>query len=110
MIRYCLLPTAFFPMITLLTDFGTSDYFVPAVKGVILTINPEAQILDLTHDVAAQDIEAGAFTLGACYHYFPARTIHLAIVDPGVGSNRRALVVEAGNQLLVGPDNGIFSF
>jgi S-adenosyl-L-methionine hydrolase (adenosine-forming) len=101
-------------MITLLTDFGLTDYFVPAVKGVILTINPTVQIVDLTHDVAAQDVEAAAFTLGACYGYFPPGAIHVAVVDPGVGSARRALIVEvsgeAGDYFFVGPDNGIFSY
>lgn len=97
-------------MITLLTDFGTADYFVPAVKGVILSINPQAQIVDLTHEIPAQDIAAGAFTLGACYHNFPSGTIHVAVVDPGVGSARRAIVARAGKQLFVGPDNGIFSY
>ncbi len=97
-------------MITLLTDFGTADYFVPAVKGVILSINPEARLIDLTHEVPAQDIEYAAFTLGACYHNFPPQTIHLAVVDPGVGSARRPIVVEARGQFFVGPDNGIFSY
>lgn len=101
-------------MITLLTDFGTADYFVPAVKGVIFSINPQAQLTDLTHDIPAQDIAAAAFTLGACYHNFPQGTIHLAVVDPGVGSSRRGIVVEAatksGSQFFVGPDNGIFSY
>ncbi len=97
-------------MITFLTDFGTADYFVPAVKGVILSINPQIQIIDLTHEIPAQDIAAGAFTLGACYRNFPAGTIHLAVVDPGVGSVRRAIVVQAGKHLFVGPDNGLFSY
>ncbi|HKX30777.1 MAG TPA: SAM-dependent chlorinase/fluorinase [Blastocatellia bacterium] len=97
-------------MITLLTDFGTRDYFVPAVKGVILGIHPQARIIDLTHEIAPQDIAAAAYTLGACYHHFPAGTVHLAVVDPGVGSARRGIAVEAGAQLLVGPDNGIFSY
>jgi S-adenosyl-L-methionine hydrolase (adenosine-forming) len=97
-------------MITLLTDFGLSDYFVPAVKGVILTISPGTEIIDITHDVAAQDIDSAAFTLGACYHNFPAGTVHVAVVDPGVGSSRRAIVVEAGDYFFVGPDNGVFSF
>jgi S-adenosylmethionine hydrolase len=97
-------------MITLLTDFGLSDYFVPAVKGVILTINPEVRIIDITHDVAAHDIQAAAFTLGACYHNFPSGTIHVVVVDPGVGSSRRAIVAEAGGYIFVGPDNGVFSF
>ncbi len=96
-------------MITLLTDFGLSDYFVPAIKGVILTINPQALIVDLTHEIAAQDIDSAAFTLGACYRNFPPGTIHMAIVDPGVGSTRRAIVVRSARYLFVGPDNGIFS-
>jgi S-adenosylmethionine hydrolase len=97
-------------MITLLTDFGLSDYFVPAVKGVILTINPEVRIIDITHDVAAHDIQAAAFTLGACYHNFPSGTVHVVVVDPGVGSSRRAIIAEAGGYVFVGPDNGVFSF
>ncbi len=97
-------------MITLLTDFGSQDYFVPAVKGVILSLHPQAKIVDLTHEIPAQDIRVAAFTLGACYQAFPAGTIHLAVVDPGVGSARRAIVVEAGNHFFVGPDNGLFSF
>jgi hypothetical protein len=97
-------------MITLLTDFGTTDYFVPAVKGVILSLCPTANIIDLMHDIPAQDVASAAFTLGACYQNFPAGTIHLTVVDPGVGSARRALVVEAGEHYFVGPDNGIFSF
>lgn len=96
-------------MITLLTDFGTSDYFVPAVKGVILRINPEARIIDLTHDIAPHDIAGASFTLGACCHEFPPGTIHLAVVDPGVGSARRPLIVETPTAWFVGPDNGIFS-
>jgi len=97
-------------MITLLTDFGLSDYFVPAVKGVILTISPGTEIIDITHDVAAHDVDSAAFTLGACYHNFPAGTIHVAVVDPGVGSSRRPIVVEAGGYFFIGPDNGVFSF
>jgi hypothetical protein len=100
-------------MITLLTDFGASDYFVPAVKGVILTINPGTQIVDITHEAPAQDVHFAAFTLGACYHNFPPGTIHVAVVDPGVGSDRRPIIVEAASAagyLFVGPDNGIFSF
>lgn len=97
-------------MITLLTDFGTTDYFVSAVKGVILTLQPNAQLIDLTHDIPAQDIHHAAFTLGACYRNFPPGTIHLAVVDPGVGSARRPIVVQAGQHFFVGPDNGLFSF
>ena len=97
-------------MITLLTDFGTSDYFVPAVKGVILTINPKVQIIDITHEIPPQDIETAGFILAACYGNFPKGTVNIAVVDPGVGSARRALIVDAGGYLFVGPDNGIFSY
>ena len=97
-------------MITLLTDFGSVDYFVGAVKGVILSVNPGAVITDITHEIPPQDVEAAAFTLLACYDTFPAGTIHMAVVDPGVGSARRPIVVKAGDQFFVGPDNGIFTY
>ena len=97
-------------MITLLTDFGTADYFVGAVKGAILSVDPKAVIVDITHEISPQDIEAGAFTLLAAYQTFPAGTIHVAVVDPGVGSTRRPIVVSANEQFFVGPDNGIFSY
>lgn len=96
--------------ITLLTDFGTADYFVGAMKGAILSINQQAVIVDITHEIPAQDVAAGAFTLLAAYDTFPEGTIHVAVVDPGVGSSRRPLVVVAGNHLFVGPDNGIFTY
>jgi S-adenosylmethionine hydrolase len=98
-----------FKMITLLTDFGTLDYFVPAVKGAIYTINPQVQVADITHEIPPHDIASAAFILAACYRDFPRDTIHLAVVDPGVGSERRAIVVQAGAYLFVGPDNGVFS-
>jgi S-adenosylmethionine hydrolase len=97
-------------LITLLTDFGTVDYFVGAMKGGILSVNPAARIVDITHDIAKHDIESGAFTLMGAYRTFPAATIHVAVVDPGVGSNRRAILVSAGEQFFVGPDNGLFSY
>lgn len=97
-------------VITLLTDFGNADYFVAAVKGVILTINPLATLVDITHEIPPQDIEAGAFTLLSCYRDFPAGTIHVGVVDPGVGSTRRPIVVNAGSHYFVGPDNGLFSY
>jgi S-adenosylmethionine hydrolase len=97
-------------LITLLTDFGTADYFVGAMKGVILTINPEARIVDITHEIPPQDIGAGAFTLSAVYQTFPAATIHVAVVDPGVGSARRPILACSCDQFFVGPDNGLFSF
>lgn len=98
------------PFITLLTDFGTADYFVSAVKGVILSGNPKAHIVDITHDIPPQDVEAAAFILLAAHSSFPAGTIHVAVVDPGVGSSRKPLLVKAGKQFFVGPDNGIFSY
>lgn len=98
------------PPITLLTDFGTADYFVAAMKGVILSAHPSARIVDITHDIPAQDIEAAAFTLLATYSAFPSGTIHVAVVDPGVGSNRRSILIEVHGQFFVGPDNGIFSY
>ncbi|HEX6042875.1 MAG TPA: SAM-dependent chlorinase/fluorinase [Pyrinomonadaceae bacterium] len=96
-------------VITLLTDFGTADYFVGAMKGVILSINPKAVIVDITHEVPPQDVAAGAFTLLAAYDTFPKGTIHVAVVDPGVGSTRRPIVVSAGDHLFVGPDNGLLT-
>lgn len=98
------------PIITLLTDFGTADYFVGSVKGVILSASPDTRIVDITHEIPAHDIEAAAFTLLGEYKSFPKGTVHVAVVDPGVGSVRRGIVVEAAAQLFVGPDNGIFSY
>lgn len=98
------------PLITLLTDFGTADYFVGAVKGVILSTNPEARIVDITHEIPPHDVEAAAFTLFAVHSDFPAGTIHVAVVDPGVGSNRTALLIESAKQFFIGPDNGILSY
>ncbi|MEP6818500.1 MAG: SAM-dependent chlorinase/fluorinase [bacterium] len=98
------------PVITLLTDFGNADYFAAAVKGVILTASPKVSLVDITHDIPPQDIEAAAFTLLAACSSFPSGTIHLAVVDPGVGSARRPILVKTGNQSFVGPDNGIFSY
>jgi S-adenosylmethionine hydrolase len=97
-------------VISLLTDFGTADYFVGAVKGAILSVNPAAVIVDITHEIPPQDVAAGAFTLLAAYKTFPARTIHVAVVDPGVGSRRRPIIVSANEQFFVGPDNGLFTY
>jgi S-adenosylmethionine hydrolase len=98
------------PLITLLSDFGTSDYFVAAVKAVILSSSPDARIVDITHDIPPQDIEAAAFTLLAACSSFPPGTIHVAVVDPGVGSARRPILIQARDRFFVGPDNGIFSY
>jgi S-adenosylmethionine hydrolase len=97
-------------IITLLTDFGSQDYFVGAMKGAILSVNPAAQIVDITHEIPPQDIEAGAFNLLATYRDFPPGAIHVAVIDPGVGSTRKPILIECGKQFFVGPDNGIFSW
>jgi S-adenosyl-L-methionine hydrolase (adenosine-forming) len=97
-------------IITLLTDFGTQDYFVGAMKGVIFTINPEAKIADITHEIPPQDVCAAAFTLVNYYKTFPPGTTHVCVVDPGVGSERRAILVETQNYYFVAPDNGLLSF
>src|SRR5882724_3274631 len=97
-------------IITLLTDFGSQDYFVGAMKGAILSINRHALIIDITHDIPPQDIHAAAFNLLATYKDFPSGTIHVAVVDPGVGSSRRPILIQCAEQVFVGPDNGLFSW
>src|SRR5215469_15121751 len=97
------------PVITLTTDFGTGSPYVAAMKGVILSINPQAQIVDLTHAIHAQDIAEGAFVLEQFTPWFPPGTIHVAVVDPGVGSRRRIVYAEIGDQRYVAPDNGLLS-
>lgn len=97
-------------IITLLTDFGSQDYFVGAMKGVILSINSSATIVDVTHEIPPQDVRAGAFNLLAAYKDFPPGSIHLAVIDPGVGSARRGIVIDCAGQFFVGPDNGLFSW
>ena len=95
--------------IALLSDFGTKDWFVASMKGVILSVNPRAVIIDINHDIPAGDITAGAFNLLACHAWFPKGTIFVAVIDPGVGSRRAAVAVKAGGYVFVGPDNGLFS-
>ena len=96
--------------ITLLTDFGLRDHFVAAMKGIMLKINPELRFLDISHLIPAQDVQSAAFTIGQAYPDFPAGTIHLAVVDPGVGTDRKALVASAGGHFFVAPDNGLTTF
>ena len=96
-------------VITLTTDFGTRDYYVGTMKGVILRIDPDAQIVDVTHEIEKQDITEAAIILRSARGYFPDGTVHVAVVDPGVGGSRRPVVVESAGQFFVGPDNGIFS-
>lgn len=97
------------PIVALLTDFGTRDAYVGAMKGVILGVCPDVTIVDLTHEIAPHDVRGAARTLAACHPYYPAGTIFVAVVDPGVGSARRAIAVDAGDTRLVGPDNGVLS-
>ncbi len=97
-------------IIALLTDFGTKDYFVGAMKGAILSVNETAKIIDITHEIAAQDVRSASFTLRACYKDFPEKTIFTGVVDPGVGSNRRAILAQTDNYYFVAPDNGLLSF
>jgi S-adenosylmethionine hydrolase len=96
-------------IITLTTDYGTDDHLVGTVKGVILKINPEVTIVDITHHVTPFDLLDGALAIGAAYAYFPPKTIHVVIVDPGVGTERRPLLVSGQNQYFIAPDNGVLS-
>ncbi|MBW1981096.1 MAG: SAM-dependent chlorinase/fluorinase [Deltaproteobacteria bacterium] len=95
-------------IVTLLTDFGTRDHYVAAVKGTLLRINPQIRLVDITHEIAAHNIVQGGFVLASSFHCFPPQTIHLAVVDPGVGGKRRGLAAVSGQFFFVGPDNGIF--
>ena len=97
-------------LVTLLSDFGTQDGYAAAMKGVILGELPGARLVDVTHDVPPQDVLAGAFALAQAAPFFPTGTVHLAVVDPGVGTARRALAIEARGSVFVGPDNGLFTF
>ncbi|PYU08665.1 MAG: hypothetical protein DMG33_00920 [Acidobacteria bacterium] len=97
------------PIITLTTDYGTNDHLVGTLKGVILKINPDVTIVDITHEVAPYDVLDGALAIASAYRYFPARTIHVVIVDPGVGTERRPLLVSGETQYFVAPDNGVLS-
>lgn len=98
------------PVITVTTDFGYEDAFAGAMKGVILSVNPASRIVDLTHGIKPYDIKEAAFIIGTNYKYFPERTVHVVVVDPGVGSERRPVIVSASGHYFVGPDNGVFSY
>ncbi len=97
------------PLVTLTTDFGLTDHYVGAMKGVILSICPRTRIVDICHGVAAYDITEGAFTIAQAYRYFPRGTVHVIVVDPGVGTTRRPILVQAAGQYFVAPDNGVLS-
>ncbi len=97
------------PIITLTTDYGTNDHLVGVLKGVILKINPEVTIIDITHAVTPYDLLDGALAIASAYAYFPPRTIHVVVVDPGVGTDRRPILVSGQNQYFIAPDNGVLS-
>jgi S-adenosyl-L-methionine hydrolase (adenosine-forming) len=97
------------PVITLLTDFGTADGYVAELKGVLLSLAPDVQLVDLAHDVSAHDVELARLTVARYWRRFPEHTVHLVVVDPGVGTARAALAVESDRRFLVGPDNGVLS-
>ena len=97
-------------IVTLTTDFGLNDWFVGVMKGVILNTSPSATLVDLTHLIDPGDLRAGAFSLRAAVEYFPKSTIHLAVVDPGVGGERKAIALKSRGQFFVGPDNGLLSW
>src|SRR5882762_60228 len=97
------------PVIALLTDFGTRDHYAGTMKGVMLGICPDATLVDISHDVPAHDVLAGALELAAAYRYFPAGTVFLVVVDPGVGSSRRGIATEAADYTFVAPDNGVLT-
>jgi len=97
------------PIITLTTDYGTNDHLVGVLKGVILKINPDAQIVDITHQVTPFDLLDGALSIAAAYSYFPPRSVHVVIVDPGVGTERRPILVSGQNHYFLAPDNGVLS-
>jgi len=96
-------------VITLLTDYGIADSYVAEVKGAILKINPDVTIVDVSHDVCNYDIASGAFHLARSAPYFPKGTVHVGVVDPGVGGSRKAIIVKAGGMWFVGPDNGLLA-
>jgi S-adenosyl-L-methionine hydrolase (adenosine-forming) len=96
-------------LITLLTDFGDRDAFVASMKGVILTINPQATLVDISHQVPPHSIEEAAYLLKSCYRYFPDGTVHVAVVDPGVGSARRPLIAKSEHYFFLAPDNGLLT-
>ncbi len=102
-------PTKAMPIVTLLTDFGNTDHYVAEMKGVLLSRAPGAVLVDVTHGIAPGDVRSAAYILGRTWHRFPAGTIHMVVVDPGVGTNRAAFAFSANDHRFVGPDNGVFT-
>jgi S-adenosylmethionine hydrolase len=96
-------------IITLLSDFGTKDHYVASMKGVILGINPRSTLIDISHQIRPQDVQEGAFLLASAFSSFPIGTIHLSVVDPGVGGPRKPILIVTSRYYFIGPDNGIFS-
>jgi S-adenosylmethionine hydrolase len=97
------------PLVAFLSDFGTRDHYAGTLKAVVLSVCPDASLVDIGHEIPAHDVLAGALELAACYRYFPAGTIFLVVVDPGVGSSRRGIAAECGDYKFVAPDNGVLS-
>jgi S-adenosylmethionine hydrolase len=97
------------PILTLTTDFGLSDHYAGVMKGVILGICPRARIVDISHDVTPYEIAEGAYVIAQAYPYFPKKTVHVIVVDPGVGTSRRPILMEAAGQYFIAPDNGVLS-
>ena len=97
------------PVVALLTDFGTRDHYAGTLKAVVLSICPDATLVDIGHEIPPHDVRAGALELAACYRYFPSGTIFLVVVDPGVGSSRRGIAADCGDYRFVAPDNGVLS-
>ncbi|MDQ6828656.1 MAG: SAM-dependent chlorinase/fluorinase, partial [Gemmatimonadota bacterium] len=97
------------PIITLTTDFGTADGYVGEMKGVLLAMAPEAHLVDVSHEIAPQDVEGARLAVARMWRRFPEHTVHVVVVDPGVGSEREALAIQSDGRFLVGPDNGVLS-
>jgi S-adenosylmethionine hydrolase len=97
------------PILTLTSDFGLTDHYVAAMKGVILSICPQARMVDISHGVSPYDVAEGAYLIAQAYPSFPPKTVHVVVVDPGVGTSRRPILLEAAGQYFVGPDNGVLS-
>ncbi len=97
-------------IITLCTDFGTKDSYTASMKGIILGINPKANIIDVTHDIPRHDITVAAFVLNGYYKYFPKHSVHVVVVDPGVGGHRYDMILRTKDHIFIGPDNGVFSY
>jgi S-adenosylmethionine hydrolase len=97
-------------VITLITDFGMADEYIGVMKGVIVSIAPAVRIIDLSHNINRHAVQEAALVLGAAYHYFPMGTVHVAVVDPGVGSDRKIILLRAGGHLFIAPDNGLLTF